>query len=113
VFNYDVPNNPEDYIHRIGRTGRAGLSGKAFTLCSDKEIKSLALIEKLIKKSINVYKFNEISLESKSPKIINIKNNKLKEEVSKNKNNYPNIPPIENFLNFKQSGQIPSFLTSK
>ena len=86
VFNYDVPNNPEDYIHRIGRTGRAGLSGKAFTLCSEKEIKSLTLIEKLIKKSINVYKFDEISLESKSPKIINIKKNKLnEEEVLKNK----------------------------
>tara|TARA_B110000483_G_scaffold115507_1_gene140151 strand:+ start:675 stop:1958 length:1284 start_codon:yes stop_codon:yes gene_type:complete len=114
VFNYDVPNNPEDYIHRIGRTGRAGLSGKAFTLCSEKEIKSLTLIEKLIKKSINVYKFDEISLEIKSPKIINIKSNKLnEEEVLKNKNNHPNIPPIENFINFKQSGQIPSFLTSK
>ena len=92
VFNYDVPNNPEDYIHRIGRTGRAGLSGKAFTLCSEKEIKSLTLIEKLIKKSINVYKFDEISLEIKSPKIINIKNNKLnEEEVLKNKNNHPKI----------------------
>ena len=32
VFNYDVPTNAEDYIHRIGRTGRAGLSGKAFTV---------------------------------------------------------------------------------
>ena len=114
VFNYDVPNNPEDYIHRIGRTGRAGLSGKAFTLCSEKEIKNLAIIEKLIKKSINVYKFDEISLEIKSPKIINIKNNKLnEEEVLKNKNNHPNIPPIENFINFKQSGQIPAFLTNK
>jgi superfamily II DNA/RNA helicase len=114
VFNYDVPNNPEDYIHRIGRTGRAGLSGKAFTLCSEKEIKSLTLIEKLIKKSINVYKFDEICLESKSPKIINIKSNKLNEEkVLKNKNNHPNIPPIENFINFKQSGQIPAFLTNK
>ena len=114
VFNYDVPNNPEDYIHRIGRTGRAGLSGKAFTLCSEKEIKSLAIIEKLIKKSINVYKFDEICLESKSPKIINIKSNKLnEEEVLKNKNNHPNIPPIENFINFKQSGQIPAFLTNK
>ena len=34
-------------------------------------------------------------------------------KVLKNKNNHPNIPPIENFINFKQSGQIPSFLTSK
>ena len=115
VFNYDVPNNPEDYIHRIGRTGRAGLSGKAFTLCSEKEIKNLVIIEKLIKKSINVYKFDEISLEIKSPKIFNIKNNKLneEEEVLKNKNNHPNIPPIENFINFKQSGKIPAFLTNK
>ena len=113
VFNYDVPNNPEDYVHRIGRTGRAGLSGKAFTLCSENEIKSLALIEKLIKKSINIYKFDEISLENKTPKIINIKNNILKEEVLKNKKNYPNIPPIENFISFKESGQIPSFLNNK
>jgi len=35
VFNYDVPINPEDYVHRIGRTGRAGLKGKAFTFCED------------------------------------------------------------------------------
>ena len=37
VFNYDVPNNPEDYVHRIGRTGRAGKQGKAYTLFDDND----------------------------------------------------------------------------
>ena len=38
VFNYDVPNNPEDYIHRIGRTGRAGKKGKAFTIFEQEDV---------------------------------------------------------------------------
>ena len=53
VFNFDVPNNPEDYVHRIGRTGRAGQSGRAFTLvANDDDSKAIAGIEKLIGKSI-------------------------------------------------------------
>ncbi|MEM7443675.1 MAG: DEAD/DEAH box helicase [Pseudomonadota bacterium] len=52
VFNFDVPHNPEDYVHRIGRTGRAGRSGRAFTFATRMEAKSLAAIERLIKKSI-------------------------------------------------------------
>ena len=49
VFNYDVPNNPEDYVHRIGRTGRAGKKGKAYTLFDDNDNKTIVSIEKLIK----------------------------------------------------------------
>lgn len=52
VFNFDVPHNPEDYVHRIGRTARAGRSGRAFTLATRTEAKSLAAIVKLIKKDI-------------------------------------------------------------
>jgi superfamily II DNA/RNA helicase len=48
VFNYDIPNNPEEYVHRIGRTGRAGHQGKAFTLMSETESKLLRAIQKLI-----------------------------------------------------------------
>lgn len=48
VVNFDVPNNAEDYVHRIGRTGRAGMQGKAFTLSVPSDIKTLAAIEKLI-----------------------------------------------------------------
>lgn len=52
VFNYDVPNHAEDYVHRIGRTGRAGRTGVAVTLASPSEDKFLAAIEKLIGKPI-------------------------------------------------------------
>ena len=48
VVNYDVPNNPEDYVHRIGRTARAGTSGTAITLFSPEEIEQLRDIEKMI-----------------------------------------------------------------
>ena len=53
VFNFDVPHNPEDYVHRIGRTGRAGLSGRAFTLsATDDDREAVKAIEKLIGKKI-------------------------------------------------------------
>jgi superfamily II DNA/RNA helicase len=48
VFNFDVPIHSEDYVHRIGRTGRAGLSGRAFMLVTPDDAKFLAAIEKLI-----------------------------------------------------------------
>lgn len=48
VFNYDLPNEPEAYVHRIGRTGRAGLGGDAISFCCIDEMKDLAAIEKLI-----------------------------------------------------------------
>ncbi|AAV94730.1 DEAD/DEAH box helicase [Ruegeria pomeroyi] len=52
VFNFDVPGHPEDYVHRIGRTGRAGRDGKAITLCIPRDEKALDAIEKLIQKDI-------------------------------------------------------------
>jgi superfamily II DNA/RNA helicase len=48
VFNFDVPIHPEDYIHRIGRTGRAGLAGKAFTIAAPDDRYAVEQIEKLI-----------------------------------------------------------------
>jgi ATP-dependent RNA helicase RhlE len=52
VVNYDVPNNPEDYVHRIGRTARAGLSGSAFTFMDAEEMERLRDIEILLGKTI-------------------------------------------------------------
>jgi len=49
VFNYDVPNNEEYYVHRIGRTGRAGKTGQAFTFVSGKEIYQLRDIQRYTK----------------------------------------------------------------
>ncbi len=52
VINFDLPFSAEDYVHRIGRTGRAGASGDALSLCSPNERKQLADIEKLIKRPL-------------------------------------------------------------
>ncbi len=54
VFNFDVPFNAEDYVHRIGRTGRAGASGLAVTLVTREDARLVADIEKLIKKKIEL-----------------------------------------------------------
>jgi ATP-dependent RNA helicase RhlE len=54
VLNYELPNVPETYVHRIGRTGRAGASGIALSFCSKEERAYLRDIEKLIKKSVPV-----------------------------------------------------------
>jgi superfamily II DNA/RNA helicase len=57
VFNFDVPFNAEDYVHRIGRTGRAGASGLAVTLVDRDDARLVGDIEKLIKKKIEVEAF--------------------------------------------------------
>jgi len=52
VINFDVPHSPEDYVHRIGRTGRAGLTGEAISLVAPEDMETLGAIERLIKKRI-------------------------------------------------------------
>lgn len=52
VFNFDVPYNPEDYVHRIGRTGRAGKAGRAITIATPDDGKSLDAIQRLIGRRI-------------------------------------------------------------
>ena len=52
VINYDTPNEPETYVHRIGRTGRAGNDGVALSFCDREEFEFLLDIEKLIGKQI-------------------------------------------------------------
>lgn len=54
VINYELPNVPETYVHRIGRTGRAGLNGTAFSFCDAEEQDFLKEIHKLINKTIPV-----------------------------------------------------------
>ena len=55
VINFDVPFNPDDYVHRIGRTGRAGKKGRAFTFATPDEAKLVAAIERLTGKPIARY----------------------------------------------------------
>ena len=108
VFNYDVPNNPEDYVHRIGRTGRAGKKGKAYTLFDDNDNKTIVSIEKLIKKKVTKTTFEKIisSQKSGNKKFYRIKENSKKKLQ-------PILLPEENYLNFRESGKIPDFLNTK
>jgi len=65
VFNFDVPFNAEDYVHRIGRTGRAGASGLAVTLVARDDLRLVGDIEKLIKKKLEIEPFE---LEDERPR---------------------------------------------
>jgi ATP-dependent RNA helicase RhlE len=54
VFNFDLPNVPESYVHRVGRTGRAGASGRAISFCDREERPLLGDIERLLKRRLHV-----------------------------------------------------------
>src|ERR1700693_4659897 len=66
VVNYEMPYVPEDYIHRIGRTGRAGAAGQAISFCAPEEEKLLSEIERLLKRSIPVVPVEGLTLERSS-----------------------------------------------
>ena len=67
VINYDLPNESENYVHRIGRTARAGKTGKAYTFCSEQDVYNLPAIERYIEMSIPSHvAYPEQMLEDKS-----------------------------------------------
>ncbi|MCF8479112.1 MAG: DEAD/DEAH box helicase [Rhodospirillum sp.] len=59
VINFDLPNEPESYVHRIGRTARAGASGVALSLCAEPELDYLRAIERTIQDTISVHTDHE------------------------------------------------------
>ncbi|MDD2470224.1 MAG: C-terminal helicase domain-containing protein, partial [Bacilli bacterium] len=63
VINYELPNLAESYVHRIGRTGRAGCVGTAISFCDRSETKYLSTIQKLIKQSIMVVEDHNYPME--------------------------------------------------
>src|SRR6185369_12086439 len=67
VFNFDVPFGADDYVHRIGRTGRAGAEGKAYTFVGGEDDKLLANIVSLIKKDIPEITLEGFSADMASP----------------------------------------------
>jgi ATP-dependent RNA helicase RhlE len=68
VINFDLPNIPETYVHRIGRTGRAGNSGLAISFCGSDELTYLKDIEKLIKMKIKVIDGHPYPFDANAPK---------------------------------------------
>lgn len=75
VINYEIPNLPETYVHRIGRTGRAGLDGTAISFCDFDEQEYLKDIQKLIKKEILVINDHKYPMQQTKaqPKVSNVK----------------------------------------
>jgi ATP-dependent RNA helicase DeaD len=63
VINYDLPNNPEIYVHRIGRTGRVGRTGRAITFATAKQAADLKTIERVVKAPIGEWEPPEERLE--------------------------------------------------
>ena len=86
VINYDLPEAPESYVHRIGRTARAGMIGDAISFCSESEIKKLRAIERLIKAKIKTeYHSTSLRVHKQEPP-----NNELPKKIdSKGKRAYP------------------------
>ena len=65
VFNFDAPWHPDDYVHRIGRTGRAGAKGRAFTLVTKEDVEAIENIEKLTGSAIPVFAQKDVRVELK------------------------------------------------
>jgi superfamily II DNA/RNA helicase len=67
IFNFDVPHHPDDYVHRIGRTGRAGLSGTAITIVAPIDGKAVGAIERLTGQTIS-WMGEPVPAETREPK---------------------------------------------
>ncbi|RLD74845.1 MAG: ATP-dependent helicase, partial [Bacteroidetes bacterium] len=79
VINFDIPNIPETYVHRIGRTGRAGETGKAFSFCSADEKNYIIDIQKLIHTNITIVEEHPYPLDPKAkPEVHKKKGSKYK-----------------------------------
>mgnify|MGYP000394339183 FL=1 len=90
IINFDIPNVPETYVHRIGRTGRAGKSGIAFSFCSPDENNYIKDIEALLEKSIKVidehpYPISKPKHKKKQPNTIS-KHKKSRKSAASKKN---------------------------
>lgn len=122
VFNYDVPMNSDDYIHRIGRTGRAGKEGRAWMLVTDRDDKFLGAIETQTKQKIEIVtlgfageveKISSDKSESKNSKTIkkkqdNSKSNSRTKNVSDRSNKNKENPNVRGF-----GDDIPAFFSAK
>ncbi|TCJ37526.1 DEAD/DEAH box helicase [Parafrankia sp. BMG5.11] len=69
VFNFDTPWHPDDYVHRIGRTGRAGAKGRAFTFVSEEDAEAIGNVEKLTQAPIAVFGKKDLRVELVAPAV--------------------------------------------
>ena len=65
IINYDVPRNPDDYIHRVGRTARAGRKGTAVTMVGQRDVELVLAIEERVGRRMEAYKEEGVNIESR------------------------------------------------
>ncbi len=99
VINYDLPNEPESYVHRIGRTGRAGSSGIAISFCDIDEVPYVKDIERLTRKKIPVV------IEHEFPMLVKTPSPKKKGRVSKPNQKRSNTKSDQDKVAKKKSGK--------
>ncbi|HWP50260.1 MAG TPA: DEAD/DEAH box helicase [Clostridia bacterium] len=113
VINFDLPNEPETYVHRIGRTGRAGADGIALSFCDFDELEYLKDIEKLIRKKIRVEQENPYPMEVFEPAPPKPANNRRRGESPKQAGGRPvksaaqKTGPITGFSRSSGQGATP------
>ena len=122
VYNFDVPTNAEDYVHRIGRTGRAGRNGKAFMISTPRDEKNFNSIEKLIQIEIPKIENFSLNIKNENGKEIqknvakkntkgkpSTKDNKVSNRFSKSFETNQNEPSTSS--EYKDEFQLPNFIT--
>ena len=122
VYNFDVPTNAEDYVHRIGRTGRAGRNGKALMISTPRDEKNFNAIEKLIQTEIPKIKNSSLNIKYENRKEIqenvtkqntkgkpSAKDNKVSNRFSKSLATNQNEPSTSS--EYKDEFQLPNFIT--
>ncbi|WP_285709214.1 DEAD/DEAH box helicase [Erythrobacter oryzae] len=87
VFNFDTPWHPDDYVHRIGRTGRAGAKGRAFTFVAEEDAEAISNVEKLTGAAIKVFgkedlrvDLSEILAKAEAAKVAEVEEPEAREE---------------------------------
>jgi len=91
VINYDVPSNPKDYVHRVGRTARAGKKGSAVTLVTQYDVEVYQQIEKAMSKKFEKYSVNRESLKYLRERVVDagrMAKFQMEESINKIKRKY-------------------------
>ena len=122
VYNFDVPTNAEDYVHRIGRTGRAGRNGKALMISTPRDEKNFNAIEKLIQLEIPKIENSSLNIRDENRKEIqknvakkntkgkpSAKDNRVSNKFSKSLATNQNEPSTSS--EYKDEFQLPNFIT--
>ena len=122
VYNFDVPTNAEDYVHRIGRTGRAGRNGKALMISTPRDEKNFNAIEKLIQIEIPKIENSSLNIQNENREEIqknvakrntkgkpSAKDNKVSNRFSKSLATNQNEPTTSS--EYKDEFQLPNFIT--